>query len=272
MRADMKWWIMLARSWNGKSFFLESAWTPSPAFQLFTDASDQGYGCYWQGHWLQGTWSRQQSKFHIQWKELFAVVVAAQTWGAQWTRKRLLVHCDNHAVVDIWQADTSRSPALMKLVRSLFFTAAQHNFTLILQHIQGVNNAIADAPSHSDAPIQRAGSTGRQTTHSHPCHSDHQLTYHLAALQEKGIADSTHRTYRAGCNHFVTFCSSCDISPWPASETTLRYYCAHASKTLSHSSLLVYLAAIRHAHLQQGLSDPLLHGPQLSSPHSPLQS
>ena len=66
MRDDIDWWIMLARSWNGKSFFLESTWTPSPAFQLFTDASDQGYGCYWQGHWLQGTWSQQQSKFHIQ--------------------------------------------------------------------------------------------------------------------------------------------------------------------------------------------------------------
>ena len=145
MQANMEWWIMLACSWNGKSFFLESTWTPSPAFQLFTDASDQGYGCYWQGHWLQGTWSRQQSKFHIQWKELFAVVVAAQTWGAQWTRKRLLVHCDNHAVVDIWQAGTSWSPELMKI----FFTATQHNFTLILQHIQGVNNAIADALSRS---------------------------------------------------------------------------------------------------------------------------
>ena len=98
---------------------------------------------------LAGTWSRQQSKFYIQWKELFAFVVAAQTWGAQWTHKRLLVHCDNHAVVDIWRAGTSRSPALMKLVRSLFFTAAQDNFTLILQHIQGVNNAIADALSRS---------------------------------------------------------------------------------------------------------------------------
>ena len=37
----------------------------------------------------------------------------------------------------------------MALVRALFFTAATHNFTVILQHIKGTNNGIADALSHS---------------------------------------------------------------------------------------------------------------------------
>ena len=35
----------------------------------------------------------------------------------------------------------------MSLVRALFFTAAQHNFTTILQHTEGVSvsNGVADA-------------------------------------------------------------------------------------------------------------------------------
>ena len=57
------------------------------------------------------------------------------------------MHCDNHAVVDIWRTGTSRQAALMELVRTLFFTAAQSNFTLLIQHIPGVDNSIADALS-----------------------------------------------------------------------------------------------------------------------------
>ena len=147
MQADLDWWIHFSYTWNGKSFFLDHEWTPSPAFQLFTDASHHGYGCFWQGHWLSGSWSHTQLKRDIQWKELFAITIAAQTWGAQWSRKRLLVHCDNHAVVDIWRAGTCKQPALMHLIRRLFFTAATHNFTLTLQHIRGTNNGIADSSS-----------------------------------------------------------------------------------------------------------------------------
>ena len=82
MQADIDWWLRFAREWNRKSFFLSHEWTPSPAFQLYTDASQLGYGCYWQGHWLCGQWSKQQLKHNIQWKELYAVVVVANAWGA----------------------------------------------------------------------------------------------------------------------------------------------------------------------------------------------
>lgn len=147
IRADIQWWLHFAHRWNGTSFFLEHQWTPSPAFQLYTDASQLGYGCYWQGHWLNGTWDRHHMKRDIQWKELFAILIAANAWGSQWSGKRLLVHCDNHAVVDIWRSGTCKQAALMQLVRSLFFTAANCNFTLLIQHIEGTNNAIADALS-----------------------------------------------------------------------------------------------------------------------------
>ena len=58
--------------------------------------------------------------------------------------------------------------------------------------------------------------------------------------------------------HFTAFCSLYNIPPWPASETTLRYYCVHAYRTISHATILVYLAAIRHYHLEHGYCDPLL--------------
>lgn len=149
-RADLQWWLDFASSWNGQSFFLEPIWTPSTQFDLFTDASGSiGYGAYWRGNWLSSPWQTQHVNLSIEWKELYAIVVAAMTWGHAWKSKKLIVHCDNHAVVDIWHSHTSRSPLLMKLVRKLFFTAASYNFNIIIQHIPGIDNSIADALSRS---------------------------------------------------------------------------------------------------------------------------
>ena len=82
IRADLDWWLAFASQWNGKAFFLDHDWTPSPAFQLFTDASQLGYGCYWRGLWVYGPWSRQQDARDIQWKDLFAFFVAATVWAS----------------------------------------------------------------------------------------------------------------------------------------------------------------------------------------------
>ena len=93
---------------------------------------------------------------------------------------------------------------------------------------------------------------------------DVQLTQHLTDLQAVGIAPSTRRTYRAAFRHFTQFCSIYDITPLPASETTLCYFCAYASRSLSHPSILLYLAAVRYHHLEQGYADPLTDSPLLS--------
>ena len=45
---------------NSKSFFLDHNRTPSPAFQLFTDVSDLGYGAYWAGSAVLGHHNRDR--------------------------------------------------------------------------------------------------------------------------------------------------------------------------------------------------------------------
>ena len=101
-----------------------------------------------EGNWLTSPWHNQHIDHNIEWKELYAIVVAAMTWGHAWRSKRLTVHCDNHAVVDIWHSHISRNSLLMKLVHQLFFIAASNNFHIIIQHIPGTDNSIADALSH----------------------------------------------------------------------------------------------------------------------------
>ncbi len=121
---------------------------PPNQFQLYTDASGTlGYGAYWAGSWFSQKWPQDLIDKPIEWKELYAIVMACETWGKHWAGKRVLFHCDNKAVTDVWQSGLSCSAQLMRLVCALFFVAAIGNFHVLIRHITGVNNCIADALS-----------------------------------------------------------------------------------------------------------------------------
>ena len=54
LHRDVEWWLCYLPSWNGVSLLYESHWLTSTEFQLFTNASNIDFGCYFQGHWCQG--------------------------------------------------------------------------------------------------------------------------------------------------------------------------------------------------------------------------
>ena len=147
-RLDMQWWLDFLPSWSRKTLILESHWTFSTTMQLFTDVSGTiGWGAYWSGKWLQGRWSAAQLNMDITWKELYAIVMAVHTWGSRWQRKKILFHCDNFAVVNIWESGSTRASETMALVRLLYFAAARYNINVCIVHIDGANNIIADCLS-----------------------------------------------------------------------------------------------------------------------------
>ena len=128
---------------------IEDNWTPSPEMELFTDVSGaQGWDAFWNGRWLQSHWSQQQSLMPIVWKELYAIVCAVHTWGHLWTKHKILFHCDNAAVVDIWRKGTTHNPKTMALVCMLYLQAVHHQINIVITHISGINICIADSLSH----------------------------------------------------------------------------------------------------------------------------
>ena len=144
-RRDVAWWLKYLPLWNGRAIIPDPFWSRSPDLELFTDASGGvGFGIYLQGRWLNGSWPSNRS---IQWKELYPIALSCLLWGPLWRGKKLLFHCDNQSVVDIWAKGSSRDPLLMHLVRSIFFCAASHQFSVLVSHIRGTDNSIADALS-----------------------------------------------------------------------------------------------------------------------------
>ena len=116
VRLDMYWWVNYLLQWSGTSCILETKWTTTISMNLYTDASGTlGWGAYWSGRWLQARWSLNDCKKDIVWKELFAIAAAVR-WGHYWRQKKVLFHCDNQSVCDIWCRGSSRSPEVMTLV------------------------------------------------------------------------------------------------------------------------------------------------------------
>ena len=150
-RADILWWHSFLPSWNGTAAFLKPGTTDAHDFELFTDESGTlGCGAYFQGSWFHYSRQPHQKLFtnaSIQWQELFTILAAALTWGCKWQRKRIRFNYDNLAIVLAWQGKSAKEPRIMSLLRRLFFIAAQHNFTVLLSHLPGRHNAIADAIS-----------------------------------------------------------------------------------------------------------------------------
>ena len=130
-------------------------------FHSRTDASSlHGFGAYYKGAWFRSNWLPHQqlnpiTGISIAWQELYAIVAAAAAWGHTWTGRRIRVHCDNKAVVDIWDHYTSKSSTIMSLVRTLHFIAATNNFHIRISHIQGTDNTIADALSRGQMSFFR---------------------------------------------------------------------------------------------------------------------
>ena len=116
--------------------------------ELFTNASNKGFGCYFQGQWCQGTFPWQAFKdqeMSINWHKLYAVTMALALWGPQLKVKCLLFHWDNASVVHIMAKASTHSKTMMALVHTFTFLSMQHNVHFHIQHIARVNNDIADA-------------------------------------------------------------------------------------------------------------------------------
>ena len=147
-QADISWWLSFLPSWNGISMMYEEQWTSSVDLQLWTDASNIAVAGVFQGDWFVEL-VKDTSK-SINWRELYAVVLAAATWSHHWAGKRVLFHCDNLAVCHILCNKSSKSPALMTLLRQLFYIAASTPFDFSATWIDTKSNDQADALSRLD--------------------------------------------------------------------------------------------------------------------------
>lgn len=148
-QCDVDWWLAYLPDWNGICMISPS----QEDHHVFTDASDQAYAGYSAGDWFVNEFTSGtdvERSMSINWREMKALVTAAAVWGPTWHGKRVVFHCDNECVVHVVNSGTCKSPAIMALVRALFFISAQHEFLVHCVYINTKDNTIADALSRLD--------------------------------------------------------------------------------------------------------------------------
>ena len=110
-KADIAWWQAFLPTWNGTAKFISPLATLAADIELYTDAAGTlGCGGYYRGAWFHYNWQPHQLGHSIQWKELFAIVAAALTWGSSWAGSKIRFYCDNLAIVSAWEAQRCKQP------------------------------------------------------------------------------------------------------------------------------------------------------------------
>lgn len=151
-RSDLRFWALLCDEWNGISFFYNDFVESSDSLQFFTDAAPSvGFGGFYNNEWFADVWpteiqSLRNSKSTALY-ELYPIVVACLLWGSRWTRKQIVVFCDNAATVEIINKGRSKIPTINSLMRRLTWTCILNNFILRATFIPGHENCVADALS-----------------------------------------------------------------------------------------------------------------------------
>ncbi len=148
-KRDLEWWRDLPPAWNGCWI-----WRPVETKSLWTDSSDFAWGATMGGdrrHDAQGFWRRgEEISAHITLKELRAVTRAIECFAPQLAGHHVRHFEDNQAVVHIINNVTTRSPEIMRELRSLWWLLEHHGITLLTEYIPTNDNVRADELSRQE--------------------------------------------------------------------------------------------------------------------------
>ena len=131
---------------------------PGGVPELKTDASGTmclGFGALFRNHFLYSRWPVGFFKKRtpsIALLELFAVVVAVDTWSTSMSGAEILVQSDNETVVHCMNKASSKCKWCMSLLRHLTLICLRFQIHLVAHHIEGKINSESDALSRLDIP------------------------------------------------------------------------------------------------------------------------
>ena len=98
------------------------------ALQIFTDASNEGWGAHLGGSTARGVWSESESRLHINFLELKAVLLALKSFEQQCKGQIVLIATDNTTVVSyINKEGGMRSGSLCALLWRLLSWCQEDN-------------------------------------------------------------------------------------------------------------------------------------------------
>ena len=151
-REDLHMWHEFLRNCNGVSLFYDAEYTFDSDMALQTHSSLFGFGSIFGSKWFCSEWPEHLPAFpdgdlSMAFHELYPIVAAAILWGNLWTGKRVMFTTDNQAAMFIVRNGRSRCLPIMKLMKTLTWTAVVNNFYFSSRFIPMQSSGIADSLS-----------------------------------------------------------------------------------------------------------------------------
>ena len=137
---DLAWFEKFLPQYNGVSMYVHK--NSDSTLELDACLTDLG------GHWGQYVYhlpiSRGFANLDIVHLEMVNIVVALRLFARLWSGTRVLIRCDNDAVVKVLNAGKARDPFLGACARNVWYLAALADTDLQYVHVLGKNNTVAD--------------------------------------------------------------------------------------------------------------------------------
>ena len=150
LHPHLQWWLLEDNVLSGQPLH-----PIKHALQLFTDASKEGWGAHLNYRTARGSWSLPESRLHINYLELKAVLLALKEFTDLCTGQIVLVATDNTTVVSyINKEGGMRSGPLFALLWRILTWCSQRQVTLKARHIPGRLNVMPKVAPTSDRSIR----------------------------------------------------------------------------------------------------------------------
>jgi hypothetical protein len=145
----LSWWLQRENVMT--EFPLAS---PVPSLTLFTDVSLLGWGAYLEGQTVSGMWSSTLQKDHINLLEMRAVLLVLSHFKLCLESLSIVLATDNTTVVAYLKNQGGiHCYSLYQLAKDVLILCSQSQIRLVVRHIPGRLNVLADSLSRSLAPV-----------------------------------------------------------------------------------------------------------------------
>ena len=154
IKEDLLTWKKFLSEYNGITLISVAEKFDLKSLHMYTDSSNSGFGGTFMRKYISGYFPNSWKDYSIQFLELYPIFLMLHLVSSELINKRIIFHCDNQAIVNIINKQSSKCTLIMKLMRPMVLLMLQNNITFTAVHIPGKSNIVSDALSRSQATTE----------------------------------------------------------------------------------------------------------------------